>query len=157
MLKICKFISVICFLLPVACFAQFFEEGHLIVDVRNNVVWLRCSVGQRWDHDTGRCTGKVVKLNQSQIKKAILQADQQLGGHWRLPTRGELETLVCETCGPPMIREKYFPDIESEAYWTRSKNNFHSKMYWSVNFMTGHSYSRFFGYQQLPFLIVKDR
>ena len=29
--------------------AQFFEEDHLITDVRNNIIWLRCSVGQTWD------------------------------------------------------------------------------------------------------------
>jgi hypothetical protein len=143
--------------MPMATHAQFFEEGHLVTDVRNNIVWLRCSVGQRWDYDTGKCVGKVVKLNQQEIKDAIIQANQQLGGTWRLPTREELETLVCEDCGPPKIREKYFPTIEREAYWTGSQNYFNSKMYWSVNFMTGHSYSRFFAYQQLPVLLVKER
>jgi len=142
---------------PLASYAQFFEEGHLVRDVRNNIVWLRCSVGQRWDNDTGKCIGKVVKLNQEEIIDAIEQANNQLGGTWRLPTREELETLVCEDCGPPKIREKYFPTIESEAYWTGSQNFFNSKMYWSVNFMTGHSYSRFFAYQQLPVLLVKER
>ena len=37
--------------LPSAGYAQFFEEDHLITDVRNNIVWLRCSVGQTWDND----------------------------------------------------------------------------------------------------------
>ena len=37
---------------PLASYAQFFEEGHLVRDVRNNITWLRCSVGQRWDYDT---------------------------------------------------------------------------------------------------------
>jgi hypothetical protein len=142
---------------PIATHAQLFEEGHLVIDVRNDIIWLRCSVGQRWDYDTGKCVGKVVKLNQQEIKEAIIQANKQLGETWRLPTREELETLVCEDCGPPKIREKYFPTIEREAYWTGSRNYFNSKMYWSVNFMTGHSYSRFFAYQQLPVLLVKER
>lgn len=142
---------------PLASYAQFFEEGHLVRDVRNNITWLRCSVGQRWDYDTGKCVGKVVRLNHEEIKDAIAQADQQLGGNWRLPSVEELETLICEDCEPPKIRTKYFPDIQREAYWTGSQNFFNSKMYWSVNFMTGHSYSRFFAYQQLPFLLVRDR
>ena len=142
---------------PLASHAQFFEEGHLVRDVRNNITWLRCSVGQRWDYDTGKCVGKVVRLNHEEIKDAIAQADQQLGGSWRLPSVEELETLICEDCEPPKIRTKYFPDIQREAYWTGSQNFFNSKMYWSVNFMTGHSYSRFFAYQQLPFLLVRDR
>jgi len=142
---------------PIATHAQFFEEGHLIRDVRNNITWLRCSVGQRWDYDTGRCFGKVVKLSQDEIKEALAQADKQLGGKWRLPSVEELETLICDQCEPPKIRKKYFPNIEREAYWTGSKNFFNSRMYWSVNFMTGHSYSRFFSYQKLPLLIVRER
>ena len=75
---------------PMATHAQFFEEGHLVTDVRNNIIWLRCSVGQRWDYDTGKCVGKVARLNQEEIEDAIGQADQQLGGSWRLPSVEEL-------------------------------------------------------------------
>ena len=157
MVKIFVLVFAIVFFAPLASHAQFFEEGHLVRDVRNNIVWLRCSVGQRWEYHTGKCVGKVVRLNQEEIKDAIEQANQQLGGSWRLPSVEELETLICENCEPPKIRIKYFPDIQREAYWTGSQNFFNSKMYWSVNFMTGHSYSRFFAYQQLPFLLVRDR
>jgi len=157
MVKIFGMVIASVFFAPLTSHAQFFEEGHLIKDVKNNIVWMRCSVGQRWDYDTGKCVGKVVRLNQEEIKDAIKQADQQLGGHWRLPSLEELQTLICENCEPPKIRTKYFPDIQREAYWTGSQNFFNSKMYWSVNFMTGHSYSRFFAYQQLPFLLVRDR
>ena len=79
------------------------------------------------------------------------------GGTWRLPTLDELESLVCEKCEKPKINEKYFPGISPEAYWTQTKNRFNSKMYWTVNFMTGYNYSRFFSYQQLPVLLVQDR
>ena len=140
-----------------AAHAQFFEEDHLITDVRNNIVWLRCSVGQTWDSDSKTCTGDLIKLNHDEIKIALEQASQQLGGDWRLPTLQELETLVCESCDPPKIKQKYFPNISPEAYWTSKANFWNRKMYWTVNFMTGHNYSRFFAYQQLPVLIVKDR
>ena len=56
--------------------AQFFEEDHLITDVRNNIVWLRCSVGQTWDGDTKTCTGDLVKLNHDEIKIALQQASE---------------------------------------------------------------------------------
>ena len=72
-------------------------------------------------------------------------------------TLDELESLVCENCEKPKINEKYFPGISPEAYWTQTKNRFNSKMYWTVNFMTGYNYSRFFAYQQLPVLLVQDR
>ena len=59
--------------------------------------------------------------------------------------------------GQPKIKQKYFPNISPEAYWTSKPNFWNRKMYWTVNFMTGHNYSRFFAYQQLPVLFVKDR
>ena len=157
MMKIFILILVSAVAAPIATHAQLFEEGHLVRDVRNNIVWLRCSVGKRWDYDTQQCTGETVRLNQAEINDAIRQANKQLGGRWRLPSLEELESLVCIECNPPKIRSKYFPNMEREAYWTGSKNRFNQKMWWSVNFMTGHSYSRFFAYQQLPFLLVKER
>ena len=156
-----KYISVLVFIfsfiLGSSSTAQFFEEDHLITDVRSNIVWLRCSVGQTWDLESKTCTGDIVKLNHDEIEIALEQASNQLGGDWRLPTLEELETLVCESCAPPKIKQKYFPNISPEAYWTSKPNFWNRKMYWTVNFMTGHKYSRFFAYQQLPVLIVKDR
>ena len=82
--------------------AQFFEEDHLITDVRNNIIWLRCSVaGQTWDLEIKHVQEILVKLNHDEIKIALEQASNQLGGDWRLPTLEELETLVCESCAPP--------------------------------------------------------
>ena len=137
--------------------AQFFDEGYMVRDVRNNIIWLKCTVGQKWNDDQKSCLGEIVKLNQSQIDEATRQASEQLGGSWRLPTLQELESIVCHECEPPKVRNKYFPNLSREAYWTGTRNFFNSKMYWSVNFMTGHRYSRFFAYQQLPVLLVKDR
>ena len=156
-----NYLSVLVFILSLTIAsttrAQFFEDDHLITDVRNNVVWLRCSVGQTWSLDDKTCIGDIVKLNHDEIKIALEQASDQLGGNWRLPTLQELETLVCETCDPPKIKQKYFPNISPEAYWTSKPNFWNRKMYWTVNFMTGPNYSRFFAYQQLPVLFVKDR
>ena len=157
MLRSLVALAAISLLSPSISTAQFFEEGNFVRDVRNKVIWYRCTLGKVWDYDTDTCTGETVRLNQAELLIAIKQAEQQLGGNWRLPTRDELETLVCEGCEPPKIREKYFPQIEREAYWTGTKNNFNAKMYWCVNFMTGHSYSRFFAYQKLPALLVQDR
>ena len=138
-------------------YAQFFEEDHLITDVRNNIIWLRCSVGQTWDGESKTCKGQLVKLNHEEIEIALKQASEQLGGNWRLPTFGELESLVCQECEPPKIKERYFPNISPEAYWTSKRNFLNRKMVWTVNFMTGYNYSRFFSYQQLPVLLVQDR
>jgi len=150
-------LAILLLLLSGSANAQFFDEGHMVKDVRNNIIWLKCTVGQRWDNEEKSCLGSIVKLNQSEIKEAIRQASEQLGGKWRLPTLQELESILCKECAPPKVREKYFPNLSREAYWTGTKNFFNSKMFWSVNFMTGHRYSRFFAHQQLPILLVQDR
>ena len=136
-------------------YAQFFEEDHLITDVRNNIISLRCSVGQTWDSDSKTCTGNLVKLNHDEIEIALRQASEQLGGEWRLPTLDELESLVCKEFEPPKIKKRYFPNISPEAYWTSKRNFLNRKMVWTVNFMTGHNYSRFHAYQQLLFYLFK--
>ena len=134
--------------------AQFIGRQHTVKDLNNGTTWLRCSVGQAWDPALDTCTGEIVKLDHSQITYAIREAKRQLGGNWRLPTHAELESLICEDCPPPKINSKYFPNMSAEAYWTGDKNALNPKTFWSVNFMTGHSYSRFFPYQFLPVLLV---
>ena len=135
--------------------AQFIARQHIVKDLKNGTNWLRCSVGQAWDPKINTCTGKIVKLDHTQIAYAITEAKRQLGGNWRLPTHAELESLVCAACPPPKINSKYFPNVSPEAYWTSDKNALNPKTYWSINFMTGHSYSRFFPYQFLPVLLVE--
>ena len=74
--------------------AQFFEKEHTIIDVRNSITWLRCSVGQTWNSNDQTCIGSIVKLNHEEIEIATKQAAEQLGGKWRLPSLEELESLV---------------------------------------------------------------
>ena len=136
--------------------AQFFGSGHTVKDVTTGVTWLRCSVGQAWDPSLETCTGQIVKLNHEEIVIALAAAKKQLGGKWRLPTREELMSLVCNDCVPPKINSKYFPNLSSEAYWTGDKNWLNPRTYWTVNFMTGHTYNRFFLYHRLPVLFVAD-
>jgi len=126
-----------------------------VIDLRSGVEWLRCSVGQRYAD--GACTGEVLRLTQEEAAEAIRIANTELGGIWRLPTRDELEFLICETCDAPKIDKAAFPGTVSEPYWTGQKNWISPKNIWSVNFMTGHSYGRFFPYQRLAVRLVRDR
>jgi hypothetical protein len=137
--------------------AQFFGSDHTVKDVTTGVTWLRCSLGQVWDPSVETCTGKIVKLNHEEIAIALTQAKEQLGGDWRLPSRKELVSLVCGDCSAPKINPKYFPNLSSEAYWTGDKNWMNPRTYWTVNFMTGHTYNRFFPYQRLPVLLVQKK
>ena len=142
--------------IPAVGRAQYYVRGHLVQDLAQGVEWMRCSVGQRWNEAGKTCRGEGIRLNHEEIQTAIEQANEQLGGSWRLPSLDELESLVCDQCSPAKIENKYFPNIAREAYWSSTPNSLNKKMFWTINFQTGHKYSRFFGYQELPFLLVKD-
>ena len=126
-----------------------------VIDLRSGVEWLRCSLGQQFDE--GHCIGEVLRLTQDEVAEAIKIANRELGGMWRLPTRKELEFLVCESCPAPKIHKSIFPGTVSEPYWTGQQNWISPKNLWSVNFMTGHSYGRFFPYQRLAVRLVRNR
>lgn len=135
--------------------SHFLVQDHIVLDLRSGVEWLRCSVGQVYNE--GRCEGEIVKLQHEEIEQAIKLANKELGGRWRLPTKAELELLICAECQPPRIEKGIFPQTASEPYWTGQKNWISPKNYWSVNFMTGHSYARFFPEQRLAVRLVRDR
>ena len=149
-------VTIFCFVSSNAT-AQFYAENSTVIDFDSKLIWYRCSLGQTFNIDTGKCDGSAVKLNHDEIKIALQQANEQMGGKWRLPSRKELEGLVCPDCDAPKVNLKYFPGIESEPYWTGQRNWISPKNYWSVNFMTGDTYGRFFPYQKLFVMIVKAK
>jgi hypothetical protein len=143
--------------------AQFMARDHLVIDLLHGVEWLRCSVGQTWNGTA--CAGKVLNLDHSEIEQAIEQANQQLGGSWRLPSREELLGLVCESCPQSKIDEvpkaridqEIFPATDPAPYWTGEKNRLSLRHFWAVNFYTGFSFGRFFPTQKLAVRLVRDR
>ncbi len=134
---------------------QFYLKEHLVIDLFTSTEWMRCSVGQRWDGNT--CIGKIISLNHEQMDEVLRIASDQLGSGWRLPTRKELESLVCKDCKIPKIDSKIFPNTEPIPYWTGERNKFAKKHFWSVNFYTGNTYGRFYPYQSLAVRLVRDR
>jgi hypothetical protein len=137
----------------------FYAKEHLIHDLSLDVLWLRCSVGQVWNPTKNNCEGKAIKLKMSQINEVIKQANEQLGGNWRLPTRKELENLVCMSCKKSKISNKFFPNTPYEPFWTGEKNNWSKAkgFYWSVNFFTGHTFGRFPGHIPNFVRLVRNR
>ena len=140
---------------PAVASTQFIMRDHIVIDIKSGVEWLRCSVGQTWDGNT--CVGTIVKLNHDQIKEAILLANEQLGGNWRLPDLKELEGLVCHECDSVKIDLDAFPNTSAEPYWTGQKNPYASRHIYTVNFFTGYTYGRFFPYQEMAVRLVQDR
>ena len=154
-----RLIGILCSILAItpalANNAQFIAKDHIVIDLKSGVEWLRCSVGQRWNGT--QCVGDIIKLNQEMSVQAINLADEQLGGNWRLPTREELENIVCQECGQPKIDASIFPNTPAEPFWTGEQNKYSPRHVWSVNFFTGHTYGRFMPFQDLVIRLVRDR
>ena len=134
---------------------QFIDKEHLVIDLLNGVEWMKCSAGQQWNGES--CFGKAIRLNRNQIKTAIKQANNQLGGSWRLPSKKELEGIICNTCEYVKIDPKFFPETPAEPFWTSEKNFWSNNRYWSVNFFTGYSFSRFTEDKPLATRFVRNR
>ena len=134
---------------------HFMVRDHLVIDLQHDVEWMRCSVGQIWNGTD--CEGVAVQLTQEDVARAIVIANAQLGPGWRLPSRAELEGLVCKACAPVKIELDSFPNTLGEPYWTGEVNGFAPRHIWTVNFMTGHTYGRFFPTQEVLVRLVRDR
>ena len=135
--------------------SSYYIKDHLVIDLKQNIEWLRCSVGQIWNGDN--CVGEVLLMDHDTIRQAIIIANEQLGDGWRLPSLDELSELVCHKCPPPKIDQKAFPNTDRRAYWTGERNNLVKRSYWTVNFFTGHKFGRFFPEQEMAVRLVRDR
>ncbi len=134
---------------------NYIPKGFYVIDLKNKIEWLRCAVGATWQDD--KCQGKPIKLRLDQINEVINLAENQLGGKWRLPTRFELENLICKNCKKVKIEEKFFPNTPAEPFWTGEKNSWQPQFYWTVNFFTGHTFGRFPGFIPNYVRLVRDR
>lgn len=149
-------VPVVFYIGPIAAHSQYYERDYLVKDLVFDIEWMRCSVGHRWDPEQETCWGEAIRLNHAEIAQAIKQANEQLGEGWRLPTLDELESLVCAACTPPKIDAEHFPNTMAEPYWTGSQNFWSPKNFWTVSFMTGDRYGRFFPSQRMMVRLVRD-
>jgi hypothetical protein len=108
-----------------------------------------------WDNK--QCSGSAIKLKFDEVDQAILKANEQLKGKWRLPKRHELEKLVCMECDKAKIETSIFPNTPPESFWTSEINQWQPRFMWTVNFFTGHTFGRFPGYIPNYVRLVRDR
>jgi hypothetical protein len=93
--------------------SRFAIKGSEVYDISTNLTWQRCSVGQRWVEGIG-CVGPVKHFTLDEARK-------QAHGKWRVPTKGELASLIDqdrETKGQiPTIDIVTFPNMDHEKLW----------------------------------------
>ena len=106
-----------------------------VIDTRTGLMWMRCSLGQKWDGKT--CSGQAAIYSWAAGLKAA--ASQNFAGYsdWRLPNKNELESIVEGRCISPAINAKVFPDTPAVYFWSASPYAGQSHGAWSVDFGYG--------------------
>ena len=130
-----------------------------VFDKQTQLVWMRCSLGQRWDGKT--CTGEAKKYTWHDATK--LTHNFAGSTAWRLPTVEELDSLVYCSKGRkpsarpngeyvkdtngvclgdnyqrPTIDIRAFPNTPQHSwYWSSSPYAYYSGNAWGVNFNNG--------------------
>jgi hypothetical protein len=105
-------------------------SGQEVHDRSSGLTWRRCTEGMRWS-GVG-CTGEPRTFTQIE---ATEHAAQQTG--WRLPTVGELHTLVDAGRRNPAIDTQAFPDTPPDWFWSASQANSRITHAWLVHFGEG--------------------
>ena len=135
------------------------RDGPIARDYIEKLEWMRCSVGQIWENKT--CVGEIKMLSVKEALEVSARLKNLDGGGWRLPRAKELQSIVSKVENRPQdvepnIDQETFPKTFAGPYWT-SDQSFYSKQYqWSVNFLTGQRFNRFFPHQKLAVRLVRD-
>ena len=86
--KLLMYIFIIFFFnnyIKIAIASDFIPRGYYVIDLKNKIEWLTCPVGMRWNNND--CIDVPIKFDLKDVPSVIEQANEQLDGFWRLPTR----------------------------------------------------------------------
>ncbi|MDO6498337.1 DUF1566 domain-containing protein [Photobacterium sanguinicancri] len=107
------------------------NKDGTVSDLRTDLVWRRCTLGQTWNQTNNICDGKPTGMYwQAALQRTeIINNDKsdplhQLGGRqeWRLPNIKELLSLRESSCVSPALNKRFFPlnfdfvSVESTAW-----------------------------------------
>lgn len=113
-------------------------------DVQKDVVRDR-GTGLTWQRAV---PGKAISFEGARRYCAGLRLDKTKG--WRVPTMGELLTLVDERTTGPMIDAQAFPATPNKSFWTSSFSAGSKEMAWHVYFEYGNAN---YGLLNEPYLV----
>ncbi|CAG9295369.1 Lcl C-terminal domain-containing protein [Celerinatantimonas diazotrophica] len=113
---------------------RFSFQGETLIDHQTHLIWKRCSEGMRWNGS--KCTGEIALLSLTEAKSAAKKA----GDGWRVPTAGELYSLLINPCTGKATHSKLFTDIQdlgenSAPYWSSSAAEGLPHFYYYIDFI----------------------
>jgi hypothetical protein len=106
-----------------------------VTDITTGLMWMRCSIGQKWDGKT--CSGTAAKFSWAEGLKAAGSHEFAGRRDWRLPNKNELESVVEGRCFFPAINGRVFPATPTAFFWSSSPYAALSSGAWSVDFGSG--------------------
>ena len=115
--------------------SRFTMLGDEVKDLKTQLIWQRCSIGQEWSGSD--CSGSAETFHWGD---ALVKAHEAITEEkrWRLPNVKELATLVETACYSPAINLSIFPGTDASTYWASSpiaKSGVNEV--WTVNFEQG--------------------
>ncbi|SJM90391.1 DUF1566 domain-containing protein [Crenothrix polyspora] len=110
-------------------------KDGLVKDVKAGLMWMRCSVGQKWDGS--RCQGEANRYTWEKVMQTPTHFSFAGYKDWRVPSHNELKSLVnCSSgqvnrldkwhnqCGgdyaSPTISQTAFPQTPDSWFWSSS-------------------------------------
>lgn len=135
------------------------KDGSMVLDMGTGLVWMRCSVGQKWSGESCNGVAEEYDLQQARLISNNFNARGTVGGitDWVIPTIRQLASLrVCSKGAPigvvndgkaqaipkecpdfsvaPTLSEKYFPSSRTGLYLSSSVDGDYN---WLVSFNNG--------------------
>lgn len=99
--------------------SDFCDNGNgTVTDRSTGLTWMRCAVGQTWDGSD--CVGEPKRYNWDEAMSTSHKIADYDG--WRLPSIGELNTIVDRGRISPSADDKAFPNMQRVQYWTSTSS-----------------------------------
>lgn len=111
------------------------HEDGTVTHNTTGLMWMRCSLGQKWDGKT--CSGTPTDYTWKDALQAAKSFEFAGYQDWRLPSKNELASIVEEKCHSPAINGTIFPNTPSVFFWSASPFAGFSGGAWSVDFGFG--------------------
>ncbi len=124
-------------------------KDGLVKDTKTGLMWMRCSLGQKWDGST--CQGEATRYSWEKAMEAPEQFEYASYKDWRVPSHDELKSLAQCSGGQPNKLDKWhsqcdgdyasptivqtaFPQTPGSWFWSSSPET--DDWFWSFPFTT---------------------
>ena len=92
------------------------SNGSEVKDIKTNLIWQRCSIGQTWDGN--QCVGEATAMNWKDAMNEAIKA----GRNYRVPNIKELQSITEVACFDPALNISIFPNtptgVFDVTYWS---------------------------------------